>query len=221
MKYQSDYSNYLVHYGIPDMKWGVRRFQYEDGSYTPEGKIRYGTGKSVYDRPDGTKDMDRLKKDAKKDAEDYARAKAYYGEGAGTRRKQIKNRISERLKDPDYKKEFDENMKKQDMSKHQEAANRERKWEDTKNTVGKTARGIKNILLGFGSASIAAIGIVKLAQATGADKKIAEWGKQLLNKIPGKLGDIINGRNRTQRYDNPRPDHYNLHFDRNGNAYWD
>lgn len=214
--WESENPNYLMHYGIKGQKHGIRRFQNEDGSLTEEGKRRYG----VYDRPDGTKDMNRLKSDAKKDAEEYARAKAYYGEGAGNRRKQIRNRISERMKDPDYKKEFDTNMKNQDMSKHQQAANRERKWEDTKNAAARTARGVKNILLGVGSASVAAIGLVKLAQATGADKKIAAWGKQVLNKIPGKFGDFINGRNQSQRYDNPTMNHHQLHFDNNGRAYW-
>lgn len=32
----------LYHYGITGQKWGIRRFQYEDGSLTPEGKKRYG-----------------------------------------------------------------------------------------------------------------------------------------------------------------------------------
>lgn len=31
---------YLVHYGIDGQKWGVRRYQYEDGTYTEEGKKR-------------------------------------------------------------------------------------------------------------------------------------------------------------------------------------
>lgn len=34
----------LIHYGIPNMKWGVRRFQNKDGSLTPEGKERYAVG---------------------------------------------------------------------------------------------------------------------------------------------------------------------------------
>lgn len=31
----------LRHYGIPGMKWGVRRYQNPDGSLTPKGKRRY------------------------------------------------------------------------------------------------------------------------------------------------------------------------------------
>lgn len=33
----------LYHYGIKGQKWGVRRFQNEDGSLTNAGKKRYGT----------------------------------------------------------------------------------------------------------------------------------------------------------------------------------
>lgn len=34
--------DYLAHWGIRGMKWGVRRFQNRDGSLTPSGKKRYG-----------------------------------------------------------------------------------------------------------------------------------------------------------------------------------
>lgn len=34
-------NDYLYHHGIKGMKWGVRRFQNEDGSYTAAGKKRY------------------------------------------------------------------------------------------------------------------------------------------------------------------------------------
>lgn len=34
-------TNELRHWGIPNMKWGVRRYQNEDGTLTPEGKERY------------------------------------------------------------------------------------------------------------------------------------------------------------------------------------
>lgn len=46
MEYYLIYSeDYLAHYGTKGMKWGVRRqYQYQDGSYTPAGKVRYGIG---------------------------------------------------------------------------------------------------------------------------------------------------------------------------------
>lgn len=36
------YSDEVFHSGIKGQKWGIRRFQNPDGSYTEEGKIRYG-----------------------------------------------------------------------------------------------------------------------------------------------------------------------------------
>lgn len=38
------YSNELQHSGKLGMKWGIRRWQNEDGSLTPEGRIHYGVG---------------------------------------------------------------------------------------------------------------------------------------------------------------------------------
>lgn len=38
---------YLVHHGILGQKWGVRRFQNEDGSYTEEGKRRRRDGEEI------------------------------------------------------------------------------------------------------------------------------------------------------------------------------
>lgn len=39
-----DHGNYLIHHGIKGQKWGNRRYQYEDGSLTPEGRKRYLVG---------------------------------------------------------------------------------------------------------------------------------------------------------------------------------
>lgn len=38
------YSDELLHYQVKGAHWGVRRWQYPDGSLTPEGRIHYGIG---------------------------------------------------------------------------------------------------------------------------------------------------------------------------------
>lgn len=38
----------LYHHGIKGQRWGVRRYQYADGSYTPVGKKRYQNNSNVY-----------------------------------------------------------------------------------------------------------------------------------------------------------------------------
>lgn len=40
-------SIYLAHHGIKGQKWGVRRFQNKDGSYTDEGRRRRGINVSL------------------------------------------------------------------------------------------------------------------------------------------------------------------------------
>lgn len=40
-------SEYLEHYGTQGMKWGIRRYQNEDGTLTALGRIHYGLGPHV------------------------------------------------------------------------------------------------------------------------------------------------------------------------------
>lgn len=44
----NDYRNYLKHYGVVGMHWGVRRYQNSDGSYTAAGKVRYSKNQNFY-----------------------------------------------------------------------------------------------------------------------------------------------------------------------------
>ena len=73
----ADNMSELYHYGVPGQKHGNRRYQYEDGSLTPEGKIHYGVGDgkkktSVLIKPGEKpnvikKAVDQTKKDFKED----------------------------------------------------------------------------------------------------------------------------------------------------------
>lgn len=64
------HSDYLEHHGIKGQKWGLRRYQNPDGSYTEEGKKRYlnDSGEKTEkgkkrEAKDYTKELNRLEQD--------------------------------------------------------------------------------------------------------------------------------------------------------------
>ena len=167
--------SYLEHHGIKGQKWGVRRYQNPDGSLTEAGRAKMASG----DAPRYTK------RTAKKDAKEYARAKMYYGEGAGTRRKLINATVEQHKKnDPFYEKEFNRQLAKQDMASHAAKAKAERKTRDAVSTTARTTRGIINQVLRTGaSVSASAAAIYTVAHYTGLDQKVMEYGRTTLRDI--------------------------------------
>ena len=137
----------LAHYGVKGMQWGVRKA----------------------DRLEGV--SPKTNREAAKDAQEFARAKMFYGEGAGTRRKLIKAKVEAKLKkDANYKKAFDHHLNKQDLGKHAEKARGERKRKDVTSGTSKAVRGAHRQLTGgFGSVPLAgallAGGVVAARQA--------------------------------------------------------
>lgn len=60
--------NFLYHHGIKGQKWGIRRFQNDDGTLTEEGKKRYGVGESGKMSAEGKKQYKQDRKEAMKEA---------------------------------------------------------------------------------------------------------------------------------------------------------
>lgn len=152
----------LAHFGVKGMKWGQRK-----------------------SRPDGI--SAKTNRTAQKDATEFTKAKLFYGEGAGTRRKLIKAKVEERSKDPAYKAAFDHHVSGTDLSKRANQAQRTRKRKDATQAVKKTGKGVHHILNGNSqfanvTATVGVAGVV-YAKKTGADKKIAEFGRKLMRDI--------------------------------------
>lgn len=130
----------LKHYGVKGMQWGVRKADRLEG-------VPRSTNKEAY-----------------KDAQEFARAKMFYGQGAGTRRKLIKAQVEAKSRrDPAYKKAFDHHLNKQDLGKHAVKAKKERRRKDAREGTAKAVRGANRQLNGgFGP-----VGVTGAALAAG------------------------------------------------------
>lgn len=116
--------NLLEHFGVRGMHWGVKN------SRAPGVSSKTDT-------------------QARKHAEEFARAKMYYGQGAGTRRKLIKATVdANKKRDPAYAKAFDHHLARQDMGQHASKARSERGRKNAANTTKKTGGAIARGLTG-------------------------------------------------------------------------
>lgn len=135
-----------------------------------------------------------MDKQAKKDAHEFARAKMFYGEGAGNRRKLINAKVKERSKDPAYRESFEKYMSQQNMSKHADAAKSERHRKDVTKTTAKTARGVYHSYMGNAAKiSAGAAATFAVLHYTGLDKQLLSKAKGIRNNSRSFKGYDENG----------------------------
>jgi len=111
---------------------------------------------------------------AKRDAEEYARSRMFYGQGAGTRRKLISAQVGHRSENvPGYEEAFAKHIDKQDMEKHAKKAKQERFQKDTAKKIERNVRalssGNKHNLTG---GVAVALGVVWVLHETEYDKVV-------------------------------------------------
>lgn len=74
------YEDSLAHHGILGQKWGIRRYQNYDGSYTQAGMKRYNKSLEEYNKKD----------------ESYKEAKKAYKAGTGTEADMVNKKVARR-----------------------------------------------------------------------------------------------------------------------------
>lgn len=101
------YGTYLVHHGIKGQRWGIRRYQNEDGTFTEEGKKRYGIegdgqmsqeGRRAYSADRAKQDYKNAKEEHKSALKNFNRKpmKGYTYEDWDRDREQISNAFAKR-----------------------------------------------------------------------------------------------------------------------------
>lgn len=153
---------FLEHFGIKGMKWGVRNEARSSGI---------------------SRKTDR---DARKDAEEFATARAFHGKGAGTRRKLIKQTVEGKSKrDPNYAKAFEQHLSRQDTAKHVSKAVSQRKGIDrrtrTKQQAGYVARRLTGEMGTQAAFAAAVIG--------GGAFLASPKGRRIMSNVVSKFSD--------------------------------
>lgn len=120
---------------------------------------------------------------AAKDAERWAHAEMFYGEGAGTQRKLLNAELTPKYSMPGYYEAFSAAYDGLDLGKIAEQAIEKREKLDRASKVGQNFRAIKNgNIRGLSTGVYVLVGAAIIAHKTGYDKKIEAEAKKLYKK---------------------------------------
>lgn len=112
--------DYLMHYGIPGMKWGVRNFIDENGHLTQAGKERYSNPKSSFKGSSALNNKKQAIEGAK------ARIKALTGKGFGKKNKKATSEKAKLRNDIKVMREEYKNAKAAERAAYNEQKRKER-----------------------------------------------------------------------------------------------
>lgn len=166
-------ADYLAHYGVLGMHWGIR-------------KDRSGS--------DAPKVSRKVNAQAEKDAQEFARAVMYYGQGAGTRRKLIGQTVEYRKRTvPGYTQAFDHHFNNQDMSRHATKAINERTWTDRRQKVRQGSGYVARRLTG----ELGTTAAFTAAAIAGAAYLNSPQGRRMMSSAGASLRDLGSTAQRT------------------------
>ena len=126
-----------------------------------------------------------IRKQAQKDATEYAGAHMAYGEGAGNRRKLIEGTVQYKAEFiPGYREEFEKAHSEQNMAEHAKNAKTTNRRKQANAVVTRNTKAVltgKYENVNTGLLLVGAIGVV--LHKTGYDKKLAEVSKRKYKEL--------------------------------------
>lgn len=174
---------YLMHSGIRGMKWGIRRYQNEDGSYTEEGKIRYGRVSKKEE-----------KKETKKESSEKAKAlkpSNNRSEISGSSRDEGRQRPESET----WKKSDAEHLSDEELNRRNLRLQREKQYRDltTSEVERESSNFRKDLIKKALLIPVAAlVGILGKKYITNHSEKIGKVIGKYANRAISKIGTVKN-----------------------------